>query len=68
MIDPFVILTPILVLGVLALVRFVGCFTKPAPPAPHLLSAISGDQTVLLSWEADTFGLFSGYTIKRGLA
>lgn len=32
MIDPFVLLTPILVLGVIGLVRFVGCLTKPPLP------------------------------------
>jgi len=32
MIDPFVLLTPLLVLGILALVRFVGCFIKPSRP------------------------------------
>jgi hypothetical protein len=68
MIDPFVILTPILILAIVALVGFVGCFTKPAPPAPRLLSASPGDQTVILTWEADTFGLFDGFKIKRGLA
>jgi hypothetical protein len=68
MIDPFVILTPLLVLAVVALVGFVGCFTKPAPPAPLLMSATPGDQTVTLSWEADTFGLFDGFTIKRGFS
>ena len=34
MVDPFVILAPILVLGVMALVRFVGCLTMPTPPEP----------------------------------
>lgn len=66
MIDPFVILTPILILAVLALVRFVGCLSKPAPPAPHL-SASPGDQMVILTWEPDTYGFWEGYTIKRGL-
>jgi len=67
MMDPFVLLTPILILGVLLLLRFVGCLSKPAPPAPHL-SAAPGDQMVFLSWEPDTFGFWDGYTIKRGTA
>jgi hypothetical protein len=32
MIDPFVLLTPVLLLGIFALLRFVGCFIKPDPP------------------------------------
>ncbi len=30
MIDPFVLLTPVLLLAVIALLRFAGCFTKPS--------------------------------------
>jgi hypothetical protein len=37
MIDPFVLLTPVFLVGVFALVRFVGCLLKPEPPlAPTL--------------------------------
>jgi hypothetical protein len=58
MIDPFVLLTPILMLGVLALVRFVGCNQifgldptagRPAPPTN--LVAIPGDARVDLRWD-----------------
>ncbi len=34
MIDPFVLLTPVLLLAVIALVRFVGCTFKPGMPPP----------------------------------
>jgi hypothetical protein len=64
MIDPFVLLTPILVLAVMALVRFVGCFVKPTPAAPNLTSATpADDQSILLQWEGDSY--FKGYNIKR---
>jgi len=68
MIDPFVLLTPILILSVLALVRFVGCLSKPAPPAPRLTAAVPGDSMVVLTWDADQYGLYTGYNIKRGSA
>lgn len=65
MIDPFVVLTPILILAVMALVRFVGCLTMPTPPGPNLTSATPVDaQSVLLEWEGDSF--FVGYNVKRG--
>jgi hypothetical protein len=63
MIDLFVILTPILVLAIVALFAFVGCFTKPAPPGPRL-TASAGDQSVFLSWTDN----FPGYTVRRGTA
>lgn len=66
MMDSFVLLTPILILAVLALVRFVGCLSKPAPPGPMLLSAVPGDQMVILTWTSDEFHLYNGYNIKRG--
>ncbi len=34
MIDPFVLLAPVLLLAVIALLRFTGCFIKPSPPSP----------------------------------
>lgn len=63
MADPFLLLTPFLVLLVLALVRFVGCSeladvdpwppdrTEP-PPAPADLTVQYGDETVTLTWTA----------------
>lgn len=39
MIDPFVLLTPVLMLAVIALLRFVGCLLKPPPPL--VLDAVS---------------------------
>jgi hypothetical protein len=58
MIDPFVLLTPILMLGVLALVRFVGCnqifglddTTLRADPPTNLV-AVPGDARVDLRWD-----------------
>jgi hypothetical protein len=65
MIDLFVVLTPILILAVMALVRFVGCFTAPTPPGPSLIGATPADQqSILLEWEGDS--LFVGYNVKRG--
>lgn len=62
-IDPFVLLTPILILAIMALVRFVGCLSEPAPPAPQLINAVPGDQMVTLSWEGDKY--FDSYNVKR---
>ena len=67
MIDLFVLLTPILVLLIMALLRFVGCFVKPALPAPHLISATPGDQMVVLTWE-NLNNKETVYIVKRGLA
>jgi len=52
MIDPFVLLTPLLLLPIFALLRFVGCFIEPNPPGPHFHPAVPGDGKVFLSWEA----------------
>jgi hypothetical protein len=57
-IDSFVLLTPLLMLGVIALVRFVGCnqvfglepTVTAAPPVTHLV-AVPGDQRVDLTWD-----------------
>jgi len=65
MIDPFVLLTPILLLGVIALVGFVGCAgiigidewepqegPPPGPPQPPShIQAIAGDGVVTLLWD-----------------
>jgi len=57
-IDSFVLLTPLLMLGVIALVRFVGCNQvfglEPTvtllPPVTNL-KAVAGDQRVDLTWD-----------------
>ena len=65
MIDPYVLLTPILMLAVLALVRFVGCDrvfgiievppTVPDPESPPtVLEATPADQRVDLTWDYPT--------------
>jgi hypothetical protein len=57
MIDPYLLLTPILLLGVIALVGFVGCdlffpLVDPPPPDPPVnLRAVAGDAKVTLTWE-----------------
>lgn len=69
MVDPFMILAPFLVLGVMALIRFAGCLSLPTPPGPQLDSAIPvDDHSVLLTWEpvGSANGLFTGFNIKRG--
>jgi hypothetical protein len=46
MIDSFVLLAPILLLGIIALVGFVGCLSKPDPPVAQLaISPNSGPTT-----------------------
>jgi hypothetical protein len=56
MIDPFVLLAPILLLGVMALLGFVGCFTKP--PRPEAPIAFIKDQTLgTLRTDAAFFGM-----------
>ena len=67
MFDPFLLLTPLLALVVLALVRYIGCaeiadidewpgpeepVSPDAPPAPTNLTVQYGDETVTLSWTA----------------
>ena len=67
MMDLFVLLTPIIMLPVVALLAFVGCsFSIAAPPglsAPQL-SATAGDAQVTLTWppdiEADKFRIYRG--------
>src|SRR5262245_14951685 len=64
--DPFVLLTPILVLGVLALLGFVGCglgdFNKPL--LSPTLNAVAGDERVYLFWDAAEFDVFE-YRLLR---
>jgi hypothetical protein len=45
MIDSFVFLTPILLLGIIALFGFIGCFSKPDPPVAHLAIAPNSGPT-----------------------
>src|SRR6476659_1969863 len=60
MIDSFVFLTPLLLLGVIALVGFVGCNQffgieetepYPVPDPPTNLQAMPGDRQVTLTWD-----------------
>jgi hypothetical protein len=56
MIDSFVLLAPILLLGVMALLGFVGCFTKP--PRPEAPITFIKDQTLgTLRTDAAFFGM-----------
>ncbi len=66
--DVYLLTAPVLLLGIVALLRFVGCqFTAPAPPvAPTALSAKPGNREVTLNWtenEKDTEGY--SYQINR---
>jgi len=63
MIDSFILLTPILLLGVIALLGFVGCNwaygldetkLKEPPDPPANLQAFPGDNTVTLTWDPVT--------------
>lgn len=56
MIDPFVLLAPIFLLGVMALLGFVGCFTKPPPPTPGK-PFITGEVLGSLRSDAAWFGM-----------
>jgi hypothetical protein len=60
MTDSYLLLTPVLVLGVLALIRFIGCNwvfgvdeTILGLPAPADIHLVPGDQSVTLSWDYD---------------
>jgi hypothetical protein len=66
--DVYLLTAPVLLLGIVALLRFVGCqFTPPSPPvAPTTLSATPGSSEVTLNWtenEKDTEGY--SYQINR---
>lgn len=70
MIDSFVLLTPILMLGVVALLVFVGCdlifeLKDPLPP-PKNFRAIPGNEQAFLSW--DSYSGAIEYLVKRGEA
>jgi hypothetical protein len=71
MIDPFVLLAPVLLLGIVALLRFVGCSFQPgglATPPPTNVRAQAGiDAKITLSWDAVTgFGAVSYKIYRRG--
>ncbi len=67
MIDPYVLLTPILMLPIVALLAFVGCdwvFGLSRDPNPPILTAVAGNARVTLSWPE---GEWAGkHTVKRG--
>ena len=56
------LLTPLLILAIVALVRFTGCYHLPPNVHPHLLTLIPGDQKITLIWEDEAF---NSYSIKR---
>jgi hypothetical protein len=68
--DTYLLLTPLLVLGVLALVRFVGCqivfpLDPPTPlDAPENFTAAPGNQQIELSWSPLEDA--TSYSIVRG--
>ena len=64
--DPFVLLTPILLLGVLVLVRFVACLSEPVPLGLQLQSAVQADQAIVLTYAANSN--YDSFDIKRGTA
>ncbi len=67
MIDPYLLTAPILLLGIVALLRFVGCSFHPPPPStPTQLSATVGVGQVVLSWaEADANTTGYSYQVNR---
>lgn len=70
MIDYFVLLTPLLLLGVIALAGFVGCDVvfplvgPPAPDAPTNLRAVAGNAKVVLTW--DDYPTATEFHVLRG--
>jgi hypothetical protein len=67
MIDPFVLLTPVLLLAIFGLVRFVGCLVVPPAPGAIRIAAIPGDGKVFLSWQLDPNNPDTvQYYVKRG--
>src|SRR5215467_1813770 len=67
--DAYLLATPALVLGVLTIVRFVGCyFIEPSPPgpnAPENLVAVAGNRENTLSWDPAHIPEAT-YVVKRG--
>src|SRR5512142_2111941 len=71
MTESYLLLTPFLMLGVVAVLGFVGCqfrhgeSSSPGGPGPTNLSAIPGDGRIDLSWDAYTGA--TAFHLKRGL-
>jgi hypothetical protein len=67
--DTYLLLTPLLMLGVLALVRFVGCqlvfpLSNPRLPPPENVTATPGNQGVTIAW--DPVEDADNYIVARG--
>lgn len=66
--DMYLLATPILILGVLSVVRFVGCLIKPPRPQvapPQNLAAAPGNRAITLTWDPASYPE-SKYRLKRG--
>ncbi|MEO5579891.1 MAG: hypothetical protein ABIR58_04480, partial [Gemmatimonadaceae bacterium] len=72
MIDTYVLLTPILMLPIVALLAFIGCSYNPprvvdtTSPLVPVLTAVAGDGKVTLSWLPDINA--DKFQVKRGEA
>jgi hypothetical protein len=69
MIDSYLLLTPLLLLPIVVLLAFPGCFYKPprpSGPVVPVLDAVAGDGMVELSWPADSAA--NEFRVKRGEA
>jgi hypothetical protein len=69
MVDSFLLWTPILLVGVVALLGFVGCLTKPSPPVGLITispasSPTAGGTAVVITGPNEDFG--SNATVKFG--
>jgi len=67
MTDAFLLLTPFVLLGLLAVLGFIGCRFRPGAAvvsAPTNLKAVPGDTWVKLSW--DSYANATGFTLHRG--
>jgi hypothetical protein len=68
MIDLYLLTAPILLLGIVALLRFVGCGFAPqaSASAPNLGAPVIGDRQVTLNWtESDTDTTGYSYQVNR---
>lgn len=77
MMDWYVLLAPIFLLGVIALLGFVGCnwvfgldetTAKTRPDPPSNFQAVPGDNKVSLTWDDDPEAEITGYAAFRGIA
>ncbi len=67
MIDSFVLVAPLFLLGVMALLGFVGCVFHPgvaSPSTPQIVRFTAGDGRVDLTWDTVTEAIH--YSVKRG--